>query len=228
MKCYRCQPERLMSMALIHHVVTGGGRRPIVFVHGFTCAHSAWDGLVPHLSSRHQTIAANLRGHGTSPGMAADCTVERYGADFADVMKALSLPPTVLLGHSMGCQVVVKAALKAPAHTNASSSSMAASSPLRWTPYPREPSRSRTAWFQEMFTRKSEAAVVASVVDRTASLPRSIGERLMVRYDGGPPLHFPRRFARPGETTYSNEKRERRSMTKGQTTPYRDASPTIR
>ena len=54
--------------------------------------------------------------NGASPGMAADCTVERYGADVAEVMKALALSPAVLVGHSMGCRVVIEAALQAPAH----------------------------------------------------------------------------------------------------------------
>ena len=31
-------------------------------------------------------------------------------------MKALALPPTVLVGHSMGCRVVLEAALQAPAY----------------------------------------------------------------------------------------------------------------
>src|SRR3984957_1901799 len=106
------------KMALIHHVVTGNGRPPIVFVHGFACAHSDWDAQVAHLSPRHQTIAVDLRGHGASPGDAAECSVERYGADVAEVMRALALPPAVLVGHSMGCRVAIEAALQAPAQTS--------------------------------------------------------------------------------------------------------------
>jgi pimeloyl-ACP methyl ester carboxylesterase len=105
-------------MALIHHVVTGNGWPPIVFVHGFACAHSDWDNQVAHLSPRHQTIAVDLRGHGASPGEPADCSIERYGADVAEVMRALALPPAVLVGHSMGCRVVIEAALQAPARTS--------------------------------------------------------------------------------------------------------------
>ena len=55
----------------------------------------------------------------TSPGSAADCSIERYGADVAEVMRALALPPAMLVGHSMGCRVVVEAALQAPAQTAA-------------------------------------------------------------------------------------------------------------
>jgi pimeloyl-ACP methyl ester carboxylesterase len=104
-------------MSLIHHVVTGNGQPPIVFVHGFACAHSDWSAPVAHLSTRHQTIAVDLRGHGASPGSTDECSVEQYGADVAEVMQALGLPPTVLVGRSMGCRVVIKAASQAPANT---------------------------------------------------------------------------------------------------------------
>ena len=83
-------------------------------------------------------------------------------------------------------------------------------------------------WFEEMFTAKSNAAVVASVVERAERLPRSIGEKLlidMLRYDVGrlttslADLRVP---VMAIQTTYSNEQRERRPMSKGQTTPYLD------
>ena len=121
-------------MPLIHHVLIGEDHPAVVFVHGFGCAHSDWTAQVTHLSPRHQTVAVDLRGHGASPGTVAECSIERYGADVAEVMQALSLPPAVLVGHSMGCRVVVEAALQAPSHTAGSSSSMAASSPLPWRP----------------------------------------------------------------------------------------------
>ena len=48
------------------------------------CAHSDWDAQAAHLSSRHQMVAVDLRGHGASPGTAADCPIERSGADVAE------------------------------------------------------------------------------------------------------------------------------------------------
>ena len=101
-------------MALIHHAVTEGGRPPIVFVHGFGCGRADWDAQVAYFSPRHQTVAVDLRGHGDSPGSADLCSIERYGADVAEVMRALDLPRAVLVGHSMGCRVVIEAALQAP------------------------------------------------------------------------------------------------------------------
>jgi pimeloyl-ACP methyl ester carboxylesterase len=220
-------------MALIHHVVTGEGRPPIVFVHGFGCAHSDWDAQVAHFSARHRTVAVDLRGHGESPGSAADCSMERYGADVADVMRALALPPAVLVGHSMGCRVVIEAALQAPGHAagvvlvDGSQFSGAMEPVLRdCFAAPDGYARLVEGMFVDMFTARSEQSVVASVVSRAGRLPRAVGERLLtdlLRYDVGrlagalAGLRVP---VMALQTTYSNEKRERRSMAVGQTSPY--------
>jgi pimeloyl-ACP methyl ester carboxylesterase len=222
-------------MPLIHHIVTGNGRPPIVFVHGFACAHTDWDAQVAHLSPRHQTVAVDLRGHGSSPATPAECSIERYGADVAEVMGTLDLPPAVLVGHSMGCRVVVEAALQAPVRTagvvlvDGSQFTPAVEATLKGAfGTPNGYATLIDTWFKDMFTAKSDAAIVASVIDRAGRLPRSIGERLMtdaLRYDVGrltASLATLRVPVMGIQTTYSNERRERRSMSKGQTSPYLD------
>jgi uncharacterized protein YjbI with pentapeptide repeats len=57
-----------------------------------------------HLPLHNQTVAVGLGGHGASPGTAAEYSVERYGADVAEVIRALALPSAVLACHSMGCR----------------------------------------------------------------------------------------------------------------------------
>ncbi|MDR3532161.1 MAG: alpha/beta hydrolase [Rhodopila sp.] len=222
-------------MALSHHVVTGQGQPPIVFVHGFGCAHADWDAQVAHLSPRHQTIAVDLRGHGASPGSAADCSIERYGADVAEVMRALALPPAVLVGHSMGCRVVIEVALQAPAQTAGvilvdGSQFAAAMGPVLQESFARPDGYAATVkgLFDDMFTARSDAAVVASVLERAQRLPRPIGEKMltdMLRYDVGRLANSLASLRVPVlvvQTTYSNEKRERQTMREGQTTPYLD------
>ena len=222
-------------MALIHYVVTGRGLPPIVFVHGFACAHADWDAQVAHLSPRRQTVAVDLRGHGASPGSAAECSIERYGADVAEVLRALALPPAVLVGHSMGCRVVTEAALQAPAHTagvilvdgSQFAATMEASLKARFAT-PDGYATMANAMFKDMFTAKSDAAAAASVVARAERLPRTIGEKMLadiLRYDVG-------RFAASlaglrvpvmaVQSTFSNEKRERQAMREGQNTPFLD------
>jgi pimeloyl-ACP methyl ester carboxylesterase len=232
-------------MALIHYVVTGNGRPPMVFVHGFACAHGDWDHLVAHLSPNHQTIAVDLRGHGASPGTAEECSVERYGADVAEVMRALALPPSVVVGHSMGCRVAIEAALQAPKQTAGvilvdGSQFAAAMEPVLMERFatPDGYTTITNALFNDMFTGKSDKATVASVVERALRLPRPIGEKLltdMLRYDVTRLTASLANLRVPVmalQTTRSNERRERATMREGQTTPYLDmvrtAVPSVR
>jgi pimeloyl-ACP methyl ester carboxylesterase len=222
-------------MPLIHHVVAGQGGRPLVFVHGFGCAHSDWSAQTAHFSQHQQTVSVDLRGHGASPGDAADCSIERYGADVAEVMRALALPPSVLVGHSMGCRVVIEAALQAPDQT----AGVILVDGSQFAPAMAAVLRERFAapdgyalmvrdLFAEMFTSKSDAAVSASVAARARGLSRAVGEKMladMQRYDvtrltaSLASLRVP---VMALQTTYTNEKRERRPLRDGQTTPYLD------
>jgi pimeloyl-ACP methyl ester carboxylesterase len=222
-------------MPLIHHVITGQGRPPIVFVHGFGCTHSDWDAQVAHFASRHLTVSVDLRGHGASPGTLDECSIERYGADVAEVMQTLALPPVVLIGHSMGCRVVVEAAMQETDRVagivlvDGSQFAPAMEAMLKKTFAAPDGFPTLIAhWFREMFTTKSKPAVIAAVVDRAGRLPRAIGEKVLldaVCYDTGRlagSLSSLRVPVMAIQTTYSDERRERRSMTAGQTTPYLD------
>lgn len=226
-------------MPLIHHVITNPptdqGRPPIVFVHGFACAHSDWNAQVAHLAARHICVGVDLRGHGASPGTAEECSVERYGADVAEVLRALALPPAVLMGHSMGCRVVTEAALQAPAHTAAvilvDGSQFAAGMGETLRAIFATPDGFATltdSWFNAMFTPKSDPATVAAVAARAARLPRAIGEKMltdMQRYDVtrfASALADLRVPVMALQTTTSNERRERQPLSLGQTTPYLD------
>lgn len=222
-------------MSLIHHLVAGRGRPSFVFIHGFACDCDDWDAQVEYFSQRHQTIAVSLRGHGASPGTADECSIERFGQDVADVMQALDLVPSVLVGHSMGCRVAIEAALRAPNQSAAvvlldgsqfagamrSTLAEAFAASDGYTALTRK-------WFEDMFTPKSDRARAAAIIEHAARLPREIGEKVlldMVRYDVDrliPSLASLRVPVLAIQSTYSNERRERRSMTAGQTTPYLD------
>jgi pimeloyl-ACP methyl ester carboxylesterase len=54
-------------------------------------------------------VACDLRGHGQTPGRPEECSIGHYGGDVAALLNNLQIPPAVLVGHSMGCRVVLKA-----------------------------------------------------------------------------------------------------------------------
>ena len=220
-------------MTLIHHVVRGAGAPPVVFVHGFACAHTDWAAQTAHLAPRHRTVAVDLRGHGASPGTPDECSIERYGADVAEVMRALDLPSAVLVGHSMGCRVITEAALQAPSHVaglvlldgSQFAAEMEATLKARFAVAGGFDALMES-FFRDMFTAKSDPALAASVIERAGRLPRGIGEKLLLdltRYDVGrfeTSLASLRVPVLAVQSTYSNEKRERVALRAGESSPF--------
>jgi pimeloyl-ACP methyl ester carboxylesterase len=98
----------------MHCELSGDGSPAVVFVHGFACDHTDWTAQLEALSERHRLVTCDLRGHGCTPGKPQDCSIETYGADVAELVTSRRLAPAVLVGHSMGCRVVLEAARQRP------------------------------------------------------------------------------------------------------------------
>lgn len=93
----------------MHFVRSGHGAPALVFVHGFACSHEDWSAQLAHFSSTHEVVACDLRAHGQTPGRPHECSIEHYGGDVAALVNNLELERCVLIGHSMGCRVVLEA-----------------------------------------------------------------------------------------------------------------------
>ena len=94
----------------MHFVRRGQGRPPLVFVHGFGCSHEDWRGQLEFFAGSHAAPACDRRGPGAPPGRPHECSLEHYGGDVAALLANLDLPASILVGHSMGCRVVLEAA----------------------------------------------------------------------------------------------------------------------
>lgn len=93
----------------MHFVRSGAGAPALLFVHGFACTHEDWRAQVVHFEKAHEVVACDLRGHGETPGRPHECSIEHYGGDVAALANNLGLERCVLIGHSMGCRVVLEA-----------------------------------------------------------------------------------------------------------------------
>jgi pimeloyl-ACP methyl ester carboxylesterase len=146
----------------------------------------------------------------------------------AEVMRALSLPPAILVGHSMGCRVVIEAALQAPAQTagvilvDGSQSAAAMEGVLKERfVTPDGYTTTVNGLFQAMFTAKSDKTVAASVIERAGRLPRPIGEKWLtdtLRCDVGrltSSLASLRVPVMALQTTFLNENRRGRACARG-------------
>lgn len=95
--------------ARLSYLDEGAGAPPIVFVHGFACDHTDWNQQLSHFRPRHRVLALDLRGHGASQAVAERCSFETLAGDVPALMRELDLKRTLLVGHSMGCRVVLQA-----------------------------------------------------------------------------------------------------------------------
>ncbi len=213
----------------------GTGGTPIVFVHGFACDRSDWRAQLEHFSPARQVIACDLPGHGASPGGAADCTIERFGDEVAALLEDLAAP-ALLVGHSLGCRVVLQAYRRAPARATAlvlvDGSRMGTGDPVQaadamraaidFAGYP----AFAEALFSGMFLTRTAAA--AAVIERAKRLPVEIGSRLfpaMVRWDAKDmelALAAVRVPLLVIQCTTINAERKRVPLKAGQTTPWLD------
>jgi pimeloyl-ACP methyl ester carboxylesterase len=96
------------------YVVAGAGDVTVLLVHCWMCDRSFWDAQVPALAPRYRVIAIDLPGHGRASARRAAWSVSGYGEDVAGLIAALDLSNVVLVGHSMGGPVSLRAAALAP------------------------------------------------------------------------------------------------------------------
>jgi len=98
----------------IHYEVRGSGAPALVFVHGWSCDRSYWDGQTGDFASQYQVVTIDLAGHGESGLQRNSWSISAFGRDVAAVVEKLGLKPVVLVGHSMGGPVIVEAARLMP------------------------------------------------------------------------------------------------------------------
>lgn len=98
----------------IAYETRGEGAPALVFVHGWSCDRSYWAGQIEPFSREHRVVAVDLAGHGESGVGREDWTMAAFGGDVAAVVEELELEQVVLVGHSMGGDVIVEAARRLP------------------------------------------------------------------------------------------------------------------
>jgi pimeloyl-ACP methyl ester carboxylesterase len=99
------------------HSSSAGAGATLVFVHGWTCDSSAWEGQVPAFADGYRVVTIDLPGHGKS-GAPADGKFSM--SLFARAVEAVRIEAgaerVVLIGHSMGVPVIRQYARMYPSH----------------------------------------------------------------------------------------------------------------
>lgn len=92
----------------------GHGSPALVLVHGWACDRGNWSAQAGPLSAGRRVVTLDLAGHGESGAARRDWTIGSFGEDVAAVVNALALESVVLIGHSMGGDVILQAARRLP------------------------------------------------------------------------------------------------------------------
>lgn len=210
----------------------------LVFVHGFGCSRADWRAQLEHFGSRAEMLAIDLRGHGATPGAPEECSIETYGADVAALIERSGLERAVLVGHSMGCRVVLEAHRRAPeriaglvlidgSRVGTGDPAMAEKNARRafagteYAVFARK-------FFSDMFLSDSDPALKARTVEQALRLPEDIGRTLfprMVAWDAGAmdaALEAVRAPLMVIQSTYLNGDRVRTAIKPGESTPWID------
>ncbi len=224
-------------MTVLDHTREGRGRPTIVFVHGFGCARSDWRHQVAHLRGRFETVAVDLGGHGTTPGGDAHELIDTHGRDVAALLSELAIERAVLVGHSMGCRIVMHAMSEAPARVAGlilvdGSRLGAAGSTAH------EERRKRVAeigyrafiepMFAQMFRPGADPAIAQPIIDRALDMPAKLAGNLFPNIGKWDSERFEEIFAKARvpmlaiQTTYMTPAGQRASMTKDQSSAYLD------
>jgi non-heme chloroperoxidase len=82
-----------------------GAGRPLVLLHGLM-AHGGFFRAQHELEREFRLLTIDLRGHGLSPAPAEGLSVDRLGADVAELVEALDLGGAVGIGWSLGATVL--------------------------------------------------------------------------------------------------------------------------
>lgn len=88
----------------------GFGNPALIFVHGWSCDRTYWKNQVKAFSQKYEVVTLDLAGHGDSGIERDDWTIESFGDDVSNVVQKLGLKEVILIGHSMGGDVIVAAA----------------------------------------------------------------------------------------------------------------------
>ena len=93
---------------------TGGDGTALLFVHGWSCDRTYWKHQKAFFEPDYRVVTVDLAGHGESGLGREQWTIGSFGQDVVAVIEDLGLTDVVLIGHSLGGPVVIKAANEVP------------------------------------------------------------------------------------------------------------------
>ena len=101
------------DVSIAYHL-SGYGDTSIVLVHGWGINKEYWEHQQDALSSQYTVVSLDLGGHGQSGHNRDHWTIEEYAKDVIAIINGLQLENVILVGHSMGGEIILQTALTIP------------------------------------------------------------------------------------------------------------------
>ena len=217
--------------------LTGAGSPPLFFVHGFACDGTDWHAQAEVFAATNTVVTCDLPGHGQSPAT-APCTIAAFAVAVVGALAELALPPAILIGHSLGCRVVLEAARLRPeavaglvlvdgsriGEGDPVAAVQAMADELSGAGY----RRFVRQFFGSMFVPSSDPALANAITERALRLSPTVGRTLMADlagWDAGDVVSALAAVRVPLlaiQSTTMNTARERVSLAPGRNSPWLD------
>jgi pimeloyl-ACP methyl ester carboxylesterase len=104
-------PEIYNLGSRIDYNIYGDGDTTLFFVHGWCINQTYWAGQVDYFKDQYKVVTLDLPGHGKSDQNRSDWTIRNFASDVIMMIDALQLNNVVLIGHSMGGNIILEAAV---------------------------------------------------------------------------------------------------------------------
>jgi pimeloyl-ACP methyl ester carboxylesterase len=221
----------------INFRVTGSQDPTLLFVHGFACALDDFDPQVNALSPRFRCAAVDLPGHGAS-AKPATVSIAAMGSAVAQVKEQIAARSTILIGHSMGCRVIIEALLQSPSGVAGLvfvDGSMLGGDPETGINRAKEAVSKAgidalgQRLFSDMFLESSDPKLRERIIARAQAVDPGLREELfvdLVRWDLTKARDAFKQIKVPAlvlQSTFINPELKRVPMQAGMTTPFMDA-----
>lgn len=220
----------------IYYESSGMGKPALLFVHGYCRSQEDWENQIDHFQSGHHVVACDLPGHGKSECGLGQVSIEGFAARVAEIIGEAQLSPVVLVGHSMGCRVILQAYMERPHDVIGlvlidGSWCSAANFSLTRARVLAAIAEHGYEWFlqrefEEMFVPTSDPILKRRVVAEALTMPRTVGEPLLLRTFEWDATHMEQALSRVAvpllvlQSTALNVGRRRVPLKEGDTTPW--------
>lgn len=140
----------------------GTGTETLVFIHGLGSYLPAWKKNVEALRQYYRCIAVDLPGYGKSSKGEYEGSMEFFSDAVISLADQLGIGKFVLVGHSMGGQIAIVAALRYPERVKA----LVLAAPAGFETF----HEGQKQWFREVVTARSTAQTPAQTIQTNFGL----------------------------------------------------------